>query len=77
MLVYNFADLKLLHQIETLQNVKGLVVLSASADTTVMACPGLHKGQVTLVSVLTTVLVVARSIASWEDVFALGPRGAL
>mmetsp|Transcript_37010 Transcript_37010/g.104485 ORF Transcript_37010/g.104485 Transcript_37010/m.104485 type:complete len:367 (+) Transcript_37010:139-1239(+) len=45
-LVYNFADLKLLHQIETLSNVKGLVALSASADTTVMACPGLHKGQV-------------------------------
>mmetsp|Transcript_17694 Transcript_17694/g.46047 ORF Transcript_17694/g.46047 Transcript_17694/m.46047 type:complete len:380 (-) Transcript_17694:117-1256(-) len=45
-LVYNFADLKLLHQIETLSNVKGLVALSASSEATVLACPGLHKGQV-------------------------------
>uniref|UniRef100_A0A061RD06 Wd repeat domain phosphoinositide-interacting protein 3-like n=1 Tax=Tetraselmis sp. GSL018 TaxID=582737 RepID=A0A061RD06_9CHLO len=45
-LVYNFADLKLLHQIETCSNTKGLVALSAAADSTVMACPGLHKGQV-------------------------------
>jgi len=45
-LVYNFADLKLLHQIETLSNTKGLVALSAAAETTVLACPGLHKGQV-------------------------------
>eukprot|EP00951_Prasinocladus_malaysianus_P021803 scaffold181156_cov48-Prasinocladus_malaysianus.AAC.1 len=44
-LVYNFADLKLLHQIETLSNVKGLIALSSSAETTVLACPGLHKGQ--------------------------------
>ncbi|MEW5303208.1 MAG: hypothetical protein WDW36_005921 [Sanguina aurantia] len=45
-LVYNFADLKLLHQIETLANVKGLVAVSSSADSTVLACPGLHTGQV-------------------------------
>lgn len=45
-LVYNFADLKLLHQIETLANSKGLVAISAVADNTVLACPGLHTGQV-------------------------------
>ncbi|KAI8470914.1 MAG: WD40-repeat-containing domain protein [Monoraphidium minutum] len=45
-LVYNFADLKLLHQIETLANSRGLVALSPSADAAVLACPGLHTGQV-------------------------------
>ncbi len=45
-LTYNFADLKLLHSIETLANTKGLVTLSSSADSTVLACPGLHTGQV-------------------------------
>lgn len=45
-LVYNFADFKLLHQIETLANPKGLVAISSSAEMTVLACPGLHTGQV-------------------------------
>eukprot|EP00798_Chlamydomonas_sp_ICE-L_P004834 gene4834-34587_t len=45
-LVYNFADLKLLSQIETVSNVKGLVAVSSVADSTVLACPGLHTGQV-------------------------------
>jgi WD repeat-containing protein 45 len=46
-LVYNFADLKLLHQIETLANPLGLVAVSSTAESTVLACPGLHTGQVT------------------------------
>ncbi|KAK9810333.1 hypothetical protein WJX72_008875 [[Myrmecia] bisecta] len=45
-LVYNFADLRLLHSIETLSNPSGLIALSAAADQTVLACPGLHSGQV-------------------------------
>jgi hypothetical protein len=45
-LTYNFSDLKLLHQIETLGNSRGLLALSSTADTTVLACPGLHTGQV-------------------------------
>ena len=45
-LVYNFADLRLLHSIETLSNPNGLVALSAANDQTVLACPGLHCGQV-------------------------------
>mmetsp|Transcript_33440 Transcript_33440/g.73944 ORF Transcript_33440/g.73944 Transcript_33440/m.73944 type:complete len:382 (+) Transcript_33440:4009-5154(+) len=45
-LVYNFADLKLLHQIETLANPRGLVAVSSAAESTVLACPGLHIGQV-------------------------------
>jgi len=45
-LVYDFKDLKLLHSIEPLSNPMGLVALSPSQDQTVMACPGLHCGQV-------------------------------
>ncbi|KAK4282474.1 hypothetical protein QN277_013847 [Acacia crassicarpa] len=44
--VYNFADFKLLHQIETLANPKGLCAVSQSADSMILACPGLHKGQI-------------------------------
>ncbi|KAK9726277.1 hypothetical protein RND81_05G203300 [Saponaria officinalis] len=44
--VYNFADLKLLHQIETTANPKGLCEVSQSAGKLVLVCPGLQKGQV-------------------------------
>ncbi|KAI4349636.1 hypothetical protein L6164_010201 [Bauhinia variegata] len=44
--LYNFADLKLLHQIETVANPKGLCAISHLADSLVLACPGLHKGQI-------------------------------
>lgn len=44
--VYNFADLKLLLQIETIANPKGLCALSSTSNSSVLACPGLHKGQV-------------------------------
>ena len=44
--VYNFADLKILHQTDTVANPKGLCALSPTQDSTVMACPGLNKGQV-------------------------------
>lgn len=44
--VYKFQDLKLLHQIETLANPKGLCVLSHASNSCVLACPGLHRGQV-------------------------------
>ena len=45
-LVYNFADLRLLHSIETLSNPTGILALSAAAEQTILACPGLHVGQV-------------------------------
>lgn len=45
-LVYNFADLRLLHSIETLSNPTGIIALSAAAEQTILACPGLHAGQV-------------------------------
>lgn len=44
--VYNFADLKLLHQIETSANPKGLCEVSQSAGKLVLVCPGLRKGQI-------------------------------
>lgn len=44
--MYNFADLRLLHAIETLSNPGGLLSLSPSADAAVLACPGLQPGQV-------------------------------
>ncbi|XP_043721303.1 autophagy-related protein 18a-like [Telopea speciosissima] len=44
--VYNFADLKLLHQIETIANPKGLCAVSQVAGSLVLVCPGLLKGQI-------------------------------
>ncbi|CAI0447636.1 unnamed protein product [Linum tenue] len=44
--VYNFSDLKLLHQIETIANPKGLCEVSHGAGSLVLVCPGLQKGQV-------------------------------
>lgn len=44
--VYNFSDLKLLHQIETIANPKGLCAVSHAAGSFVLVCPGLQKGQV-------------------------------
>lgn len=44
--VYNFVDLKLLHQIETIANPRGLCALSAASNSTVLACLGLHRGHV-------------------------------
>ncbi|KAL3531443.1 hypothetical protein ACH5RR_010765 [Cinchona calisaya] len=44
--VYNFADLKLLHQIETIANPKGLCAVSQASGSFVLVCPGLQKGQV-------------------------------
>ncbi|KAF9605756.1 hypothetical protein IFM89_018152 [Coptis chinensis] len=45
-MVYNFADLKLLHQIETRLNPKGLCEVSQGSGSFVLVCPGLQKGQV-------------------------------
>ncbi|EPS71387.1 hypothetical protein M569_03367, partial [Genlisea aurea] len=44
--VYNFTDLKLLHQIETIANPKGLCEISHVVGPFVLVCPGLQKGQV-------------------------------
>ncbi|KAI3741817.1 hypothetical protein L1987_59495 [Smallanthus sonchifolius] len=44
--VYNFTDLKLLQQIETFGNPKGLCEVSQSSADFVLVCLGLQKGQV-------------------------------
>ncbi|GFP89391.1 autophagy-related protein 18d [Phtheirospermum japonicum] len=44
--VYDFMDLRLIHQIETLANPRGLCCLSHHVNTSVLACPGLRRGQV-------------------------------
>lgn len=44
--VYNFADLKLVHQIETVANPKGLCCVSQQQGALVLVCPGGQKGQV-------------------------------
>lgn len=45
-LVYNFADLKLVQQIETVANPKGLCCVSQQQGGLVLVCPGGQKGQV-------------------------------
>ncbi|XVE89658.1 hypothetical protein DITRI_Ditri20bG0013300 [Diplodiscus trichospermus] len=44
--VYNFSDLKLLHQLETTSNPKGLCEVSQDSGPMVLVCPGLQKGTV-------------------------------
>ncbi|KAG0488116.1 hypothetical protein HPP92_006927 [Vanilla planifolia] len=44
--VYNFADLKLVHQIETVPNPKGLCAVSQQQASLVLVCPGGQKGQI-------------------------------
>mmetsp|Transcript_1610 Transcript_1610/g.2431 ORF Transcript_1610/g.2431 Transcript_1610/m.2431 type:complete len:397 (+) Transcript_1610:196-1386(+) len=44
--VYNFSDLKLLHQIETVPNPKGLCALCPNSTNICLVCPGLHRGDV-------------------------------
>ncbi|KAI3693514.1 hypothetical protein L1987_76458 [Smallanthus sonchifolius] len=44
--VYNFTDLKLLQQIETFGNPKGLCEVSQASGNFVLVCLGLRKGQV-------------------------------
>ena len=45
-LIYNFADLRLIYQWETIHNGNGLLAVSSQVDNTVVACPGVHVGQV-------------------------------
>ncbi|XVF06046.1 hypothetical protein REPUB_Repub06bG0014500 [Reevesia pubescens] len=44
--VYNFSDLKLLHQLETTWNPKGVCEVSQVSGPMVLVCPGLQKGTV-------------------------------
>ena len=44
--VYGISDLRLLHQIDTLSNPRGMCALSPSPDSCVLACPGQKRGEV-------------------------------
>ncbi|XP_047053446.1 autophagy-related protein 18c-like [Lolium rigidum] len=44
--VYKLSDLKMLHQIDTQPNPRGLCCLSHHSNTSVLACPGLRQGHV-------------------------------
>uniref|UniRef100_A0ACD5VNM1 Uncharacterized protein n=2 Tax=Avena sativa TaxID=4498 RepID=A0ACD5VNM1_AVESA len=44
--VHNLSDLKMLHQIDTQPNPRGLCCLSHHPNTSVLACPGLRQGHV-------------------------------
>lgn len=44
--VYDFKNLKLLYSIETISNPRGLCCLSHHTNTSVLACPGMHRGHV-------------------------------
>lgn len=59
--VYNFANLKLQHHIETVSNVKGLCALCPNARNCVLVCPGLHRGhlRVELYDLKKTTLIAA------------------
>uniref|UniRef100_A0A1D2A4A7 WD repeat domain phosphoinositide-interacting protein 3 n=1 Tax=Auxenochlorella protothecoides TaxID=3075 RepID=A0A1D2A4A7_AUXPR len=47
-LVYAFSDLRLTASVETAANAAGLLALSTGPDAALLACPGLHSGQVRL-----------------------------
>ncbi|KAH9310426.1 hypothetical protein KI387_025461, partial [Taxus chinensis] len=44
--VYGFTSFKVMYEIETVSNPKGLCDISHIRDSYVVACPGLHNGQV-------------------------------
>ncbi|KAE8009542.1 hypothetical protein FH972_005974 [Carpinus fangiana] len=75
--VYNFADLKLLHQIETIANPKGLCAVSQSAASLVLVCPGLQKGQVRVEHYASKRTKFIMAHDSRIACFALTPDGQL
>lgn len=44
--IYSFTNLKLIHEIETSPNPRGLCCLSYHSDYSVLICPGLRRGQI-------------------------------
>lgn len=75
--VYNFADLKLLHQIETIANPKGLCSVSQVAGSLVLVCPGLQKGQVRVEHYASKRTKFIMAHDSRLACFALTPDGQL
>ncbi|KAL5711565.1 Autophagy-related protein 18d [Ranunculus cassubicifolius] len=75
--VYNFMDLKLLNQLETLANPKGLCCLSHHSNTFVLACPGLHRGQIRIEHFGLKVTKFVNAHDSHIACFTLTPDGLL
>lgn len=63
--VYNFVDLRLIDQIETMSNTKGLCALCPYSNNTVLVCPGLETGlvRVELYDIKRTTLIAAHETA--------------
>ena len=63
--VYNFSDLRLIDQIETSSNTKGLCALCPYSNNTVLVCPGLETGyvRVELYDIKRTKLIQAHETA--------------
>ncbi|CAH9075948.1 unnamed protein product [Cuscuta epithymum] len=75
--VYNFADLKLLHQIETVVNPKGLCEVSHVSGSMVLVCPGLKKGQLRIEHYASKRTKFIEAHASTISSFALTNDGKL
>ncbi|XP_028123058.1 autophagy-related protein 18a-like isoform X2 [Camellia sinensis] len=75
--VYNFSDLKLLHQIETIANPKGLCAVSQAGGSLVLVCPGLQKGQVRVEHYASKRTKFIMAHDSRIPCFALTPDGHL
>jgi len=75
--VHNLTDLKLLHQIETVSNPRGLCCLSHHANALVLACPGLYRGQVRVEHFGLNVTKLISAHDSQIACFTLTPDGLL
>ena len=75
---YRFSDLKLLDQINTAPNPRGLVALSPELSSTVLACPGVTRGHVRdRARVALCVARNARALSLDDDARRVGGGGYL
>jgi WD repeat-containing protein 45 len=75
--VYNFADLKLVHQIDTAPNPKGLCAVSQQPGSIVLVCPGAQKGQIRVEHYGAKKTKFINAHASGVACFALSQDGRL
>lgn len=76
-LLYDLDDLRVVHQTETAPNPEGLLALSTAADSTVLACPGLHAGEVRVDLLDTRRVKIIAAHDSPLAALALSPNGKL
>ncbi|CAM9641958.1 unnamed protein product, partial [Heterosigma akashiwo] len=74
--VYRFSDLRLMDQLETVANPRGLLALSPDAAASVLACPGPRRGHVAVelfdIQRRSTLLPVLKFSASSAQPFPAG-----